>query len=401
VLRPAVVRRGWQLDFTGYMQVDSVAWSEESLDEVDSTGDPLNQERFLIRRGRLRAEARRDAYFGSIEFDGNTIDRATARLLAATVGWSYSPPESGAAKAKAPPLVVLTAGLFRIPFGLEIQMAERVKPFLEAPAFARALFPGNYDAGVKVEGGYGVARWVFALMNGAPVGDAQWRGLDPVSSYELVGRIGFAVDGPRKSRFEGGVSAISGKGLHAGTPATKDDLQWIDRNEDGSIQLPELTVIPGSAGEPSETYSRDALGVDAQVHWCLCKIGTGTAFFEAVLATNLDRGLVFADPVAQSRDLRELGFGIGVVQNLGDHAQVGVRYDRYNADRDAAEVQGEDVVTANPVFSTLSIMATGKWRDARVLVQYDRQKNPFGRDDTGAAATRSADRVTLRGQVGF
>jgi len=398
-VRPVVTRRGWQLDFTGYVQLDSIAWSEESLNEVDADGEPLNQQRFLIRRGRFRAEGRREAsvgtYVGSIEFDGNTIDGSTARIQAAAAGWHYAPTRG------APPLVELTAGLFRVPFGFEVQMAERVKPFLEAPAFARALFPGNYDAGVMAAGAYGAARWSIAAMNGAPVGDLQWRGEDPVSSFDLVGRVGLSVDGPFKSRFAAGVSGISGKGLHPGTPPTKDDLQWVDRNEDGFVQLGELTVVPGSAGEASETYTRDALGVDAQVHWCLCKLGTGMAFFELAIARNLDRSLVYADPVAQGRDLRELGFQIGVVQNVGDHVQLGVRYDRYNADRDALEIEGSDVIAADPTFSTLSLMAVGRYKEGRVLVQYDRERNPFGRDDTGAPATRSADRVTLRAQAGF
>lgn len=394
-LKPATTRRGVQLDFAGYVQVDSIPWSEESLDEIDNEGQPLNEERFLIRRARLHADVRRESYFGSIKFDGNTIDGVTARLLGASAGWILQPE-----KAK-PPLVVVAAGLMQIPFGMDVPAAERDKPFLEQPAVLRALFPGNYDAGVMVSGAYGVARWSAAMMNGAPVADLQWQGEDPASSYEFVGRVGFVLDGPRKSHFEGGISALSGKGLHPGAAPTKDDIQWVDRNEDGFIQVNELTVIPGAPGEPSETFTRDALGLDAQVHWCLCKLGTGTAFFELAIARNLDRHLVYADPVAQSRDLRELGFVVGAVQNLGTHASIGVRYDRYNGDRDKIENAGVDVIGADPTFSTLSVMASGRIKEGRVLVQYDRERNPFGRDDTGAQATRSADRITLRAQVGF
>ena len=66
---------------------------------LDGSGQPLNQERFLIRRGRLHADVHRGDYFATFELDGNTIQGATARLLGASVGWSYSP-----TKAK-PPLV--------------------------------------------------------------------------------------------------------------------------------------------------------------------------------------------------------------------------------------------------------------------------------------------------------
>ncbi len=38
--------------------------------------------------------------------------------------------------------------------------------------------------------------------------------------------------------------------------------------------------------------------VDVAVHWCICVIGTGAAYAEGAIATNLDRGLVYADPIA-------------------------------------------------------------------------------------------------------
>jgi hypothetical protein len=381
---------------TGYVQADSIPWSQESVDELEpSSGRPLNEERFLIRRGRLGGEAHRDDFSVLFELDGNTIDGPVARILAASVGWSYRPQKS------ALPLFSITAGLQRTPFGFEVPLPERVKPFMEPPAFARALFPGNFDAGVMVAGAYGAARWSFGIFNGTPVEDRQWQGVDPLSSYDLVGRVGIDVAGPRRSRFEAGVSAISGKGLSPGTPPTKDDFQWIDSNQDGFVQPTELIAVPGAPGTPSQPYARDAIGLDARVHWCLCKVGKGWAFFEGAIATNLDRGLIYADPIRQSRDLRQLGFAIGVVQDLGPRAQVGVRYDRYDADADAFEQLGVSLVNTKQVFSTLGVMGALRHRDARFVVQYDRERNPFGRDDAGMPVTRSADRLTLRGQVGF
>jgi hypothetical protein len=383
-----------ELEIGGYVQADSVAWSQDSVDELDpGTGEPLNEQRFLIRRGRLRAEAHRDTLSGAIEFDGNTVSGATARILAAQVGIVY--PD------RRRPVVGVTAGFFKIPFGADVPASERDKPFLEPPAFARALFPGNYDAGVMVHGGFGGVRYSVAMMNGAPAGDAQWKGADPASSYDIVGRLGAEIAGPYRSRFVAGVSAITGKGLHAGAPPTKDELQWIDENQDGIVQTPELQVVPGMTGTPSQMFDRNAVGADLQIHWCLCIVGTGAAYAEMVAATNLDRGLIYADPIASQRDLRQLGFAVGAVQNLGAHAQIGVRYDRYDADRDAFEREGIDLVGVDKVFSTLSVMATGRWNDARVLVQYDHEQNPFGRGNDGAPTTRSADRVTVRAQVGF
>ena len=398
-LKPIVSHEGWAIDLTGYVQVDSVAWSQDSVDQLDpSTGLPLNQTRFLIRRGRLRADVHRDALFGAIELDGNTVNGAVARLLAAQVGWKY--PATDRAPLVAP-LVAVTAGLFKVPFGAEVPARERDKPFLEPPTWATALFAGNYDAGAMASGAYELLRWSLAVTNGSPVGDAQWTGKDPSSSYDVIGRIGADIPAPRHARVIAGFSALSGTGLHAGTPPTKDDIQWVDENGNGRVDPIELTVIPGKPGTPSVPFHRNALGADLAVRWCLNHLGAGVGFFEGALATNLDRAVVYADPIAQARDLRELGFAAGVVQSIGDHAVVGVRYDRYEADRDASERAGVELVQVHKEFSTLGIMASARWSTARFILQYDHQRNPFGRADDGSPITRSADRVTLRAQVGF
>ena len=387
--RPTLTRRGWAVDLSGYVQVDAVAWSQRSVDELGADGAPRNEERVLIRRGRLRAEAHRGRVRTAIEFDGNTTSGATARLLAANVSYAVSP------------YATLTAGLFRTPFGVEVPMAERTKPFLEPPTFARALVPGNYDAGAMVSGGYALVRWSAGVVNGAPVGDARWHGSDPSSSHDLVGRIGAVVPGPRKFWVEGGVSGLAGSGFHAGSPATKDDLQWTDDNGDGLVNASELTVVPGSPATPSAKYDRTALGGDLAVHWCFCRLGEGVAYVEAVVATNLDRGVIYADPVASSRDLRHAGFQLGVVQTVTKYARVGVRYDRYDADRDANEVEGVHLVGIDKTFTTLSLMASAHWHDARLLAEYDHERNPFGRGDDGTPTTRASDRLTLRAQVEF
>ncbi len=394
-LRPVVARHGWQLDLSGYVQADVIAYSQLSADELATDGTLLNEERFLIRRGRVRLDAHRDALSAAIELDGNTINGAAARLVAANVGWHYQ------RSTDALPLVALTAGLFKTPFGVEVPASERDKAFLEPPAFARAFVPGSYDAGVMAQGAYGIARWSVAVMNGSPSGDARWNGKDPTASHDVVGRVGANIEGPRKLRVEVGVSAIAGEGLHPGTPQTKDELQWVDENQDGLVQSTELQVVPGATATASQKFDRKALGADLQVHWCICRLGNGTAFAELAFGTNLDRGVIYADPIAVSRDYRELGFAVGVVQDLGDHAQAGVRYDRYDGDRDVNERLGVTTVGENKVFSTLSVMAAGRWHDARFVVQYDHERNPFGRDDNGMPITREADRLTLRAQVGF
>ena len=387
---------GWTTTLDGFVQVDAVPWSQHSLDEVDpgGSGTPLNEETISIRRGFFRAMAERENYFAELELDANTLKGPAARIVTSQVGWQV-PAHAG------DPLVQLRAGLMLIPFGAIVPNNARYRDFVEQPMFLRALFPGDVDGGANAQGAYGLVRWSVSAMNGSPVGDAQWQGRDPASSFDLLGRLGTDVPLPHRGRFVAGISAVTGKGLHAGTPPTKDSLQWVDENQDGIVQITELTTIPGSPGEPSQTFTRDVIDLDATVHWCLAELGHGMLQFEGAIAKNLDRGVVYADPIARSRDVRELGFSLGLVQDLGPIALAGVRYDRYDADRDAAEAQGVTTVYTHELFSTLAVMAAARWHTSRLTVEYDHVTNPFGRSDSGAPMSQRADRVTLRGQVEF
>jgi hypothetical protein len=273
--------------------------------------------------------------------------------------------------------------------------------FLELPTMSRALFPGDIDAGVMVRGAYGLARWSLAAMNGAPTGDAQWKGADPASSYDIIGRLGADIPGPYRSRYIVGVSALTGHNLSPGAPPTKDQLNWVDENQDGLVQSTELHIVPGMPGIASQTYEHKALGADVAGQWEICGVGRGVGFGEVTIATNLDRGLVYADPVKFTRDRRELGIVVGAVQDLWKYAQVGARYDRYDADRDAMEMQGVSIVGIKQVFSTVSVMAAARYDGAKLMLEYDHGTNPFGRADDGNRRTRADDRVTLRAQVGF
>ncbi len=381
---------------SGYLQADAVAWSQESVDEVSpSSGESLNEERVLIRRGRLRADAAHDIVSGSLELDGNTVDGATARIVSAeaTVSW----PAGGET-----PLVAASLGLMKIPFGAEVPLRDRDRPFLETSNAARALFPGNYDAGLRVFGGWRFLRYSLAAMNGAPVGDAQFRGHDPSERRDLIGRLGVDVAITPCARVVVGASGLSGTGFHPGDPASKDELVWIDNNEDGMVQTSEIVVVPGRPATPSETFDRHALGGDAAAAFNLRWLGWLTVSAEAVVAENLDRGLMIADPVSATRDLREVGWSVGVVQELTRHAMAGIRYDRYDPDRDASEARGAEVVPVDARYSTLSIMGAWRWRDrARFTLEYDHNDNPLGRSDSGEPTRLAADRVTLRGQVSF
>ena len=395
-LRPVTGRLGWQVDLDGFVQVDAVPWAQASADELSPDGGALeNVETFSVRRGLARLRARRDETTATLEIDANTIGGPNARVLTAMVGWTL-PGDV--------PLVAAEAGLMQIPFGAAVPNNVRYRTFMEQPTFLRALFPGDTDAGVVARGGYGYARWSIAAMNGAPVKDAQWKGTDPSSSYDLIARAGGDLAlrmVPGRPHIVFGVSALTGSSLHPGTAPTKDQIEWVDENHDGIVQTTELHVSPGRPGEPSQKFHHAGLGADASVEWCLRWAGAGQAFFEGAIATNLDRGVLYADPIAASRDLRELGFAAGVVQHLTPNALAAVRYDRYDADRDASQQSGIMLVGVDKVFATWAFLAAGMIGSTRLSVEYDHVRNPLGLSDTGVPTTRADDRVVVRAQAEF
>lgn len=68
------------LEVAALVQADWIVMRQSSLNAVDSsTGAPLNDDRFLLRRGRVRATLSRGFVAGWLELDANTVDAPTVR----------------------------------------------------------------------------------------------------------------------------------------------------------------------------------------------------------------------------------------------------------------------------------------------------------------------------------
>jgi hypothetical protein len=381
----------------GYLQADAVAWAQGSEDRLaPTTGEPLNQERLLVRRARVEVDVRKGPLLGMLEFDGNTVRGPAFGLAMAEMSLLF---------ARKPParedLLMASVGLLRIPFGSELQERERDRLFFDRSNVSRALFPGAMDLGLRLQ-----ARWrslvlQFAVTNGEPLASGTFAGRDPTAAKDWVGRLGIArrLGGVR---FDGGISVLEGKGLHPGTPATKDVLVWRDQNEDGIVQPSEIQIIPGSPATPSSTFHRFALGCDVRVQADLARLGTATATAEVAWAGNLDRGLLPADPVSSGRDIREIGFVLGLTQEMGTHAFMGVRYDWYTADLEAAQALPVRVVPVSAEYSTLAFLLGWRWSEIdRVALELDINRNPNGRSATGLPANLPSDILILRAQLGY
>ncbi len=413
---------------SGYVHADWVLFRQSSQDEVTQDGAPLNEDRFVLRRARLRAERDHGLFHGAFEIDGNTVSGPQLRPLNAEASvkwpaespyarapWAYDPAGSGPASVdgsdRAPanrqaaatntPWFMVTAGLFRTPFGFEVQESERQRPWLERATVSSALFPQSFDLGLRVVGGVSFVRYSLGVMNGDPIGERTFPGRDPNKSKDLVFRVGGATAVTKEVRIEAGVSGLTGRGFSKGQPATKDVLQWQDSNDDGVVDATELAIRSGSPATPSSGFKRYAMGADLRASAVLPVLGELALRGEIVRAQNLDRGLVVSDPVAATRDLRQLGYYLGVSQEVTGWALVAARYDRYDPDADAREQTPFAIVARDRSLSTWSFSATVRARLARLVAQFDHRTNALGRDASGAPTTLADDSFTLRGEVRF
>src|SRR5262249_58791029 len=121
---------------------------------------------------------------GAIEFDGNTLKGATARIIGAEATVRWPPPT-----VDRPSYLAATLGLFKTPFGFEVLQSDRDRLFLERSTVVRALFPGEYDVGGRVQGSWRFLRYAVGLMNGHPLGERLYPGRDPNGDNDLVRRV--------------------------------------------------------------------------------------------------------------------------------------------------------------------------------------------------------------------
>ena len=298
-----------KLKLSGFIQAQFVS-NENSDDGVDAQGRPLNAHRFEIRRGRVKLTFSDDPAEGVLHIDATNTG---IKLLEAEV--------SGKIKWQGDAYTKLTAGLFRIPFGYELQESTSTLPWPERSIWANRLFPGVRDVGARVWGAAWAEKLVYqlALQNGNPISDASFPGLDPNGFKDLTGRLGTKV-GPVRA----GVSALLGEGYLA---PVEDDA-----------------ATPEDEAHDAIDYGRWAAGADLVLTFDLQPLGELGLYSEVVYAKNLDRSnarnlpqvVLDADGDATSEvtEGHQLGFYAGAQQRLGKYVAAGVRYDRFDPNTD-------------------------------------------------------------------
>lgn len=382
---------------SGYAQIDWVIHDQMSQDELNgSTGQPLNRNRFMLRRGRIRLDAEKGLFLGALELDANTVNGPQVRPIdvEASLRWPEKP------DARLPTLTA-TIGLMRIPFGAEVQELDWVRPFLERSTMFQALFPGEFDLGARLKLKYHPLDLAIAVMNGNPIGNKVFPDVDPEKSKDLVMRLGVDFDVVPGVHLTAGVSADAGTGFHPGTPATSNQLVWQDQNGNGLVEPNEVVAIGGTPATSSSTFRRFAVGGDARLVIRIKPLGDLSIRGEVVSAVNLDRGLEVADPTSAGHDLREVGWSVGATQELTKWAALGARYDAYNPDADASQQRAVNLVPVDRTYWKLALVGMLRYEGARLLLEYDFNGNPLGLGPNGAPTTLAANALTLRGQLVF
>jgi hypothetical protein len=389
--------RAWPTGFFvgGYVQ-GQYQQSQLSQDQLDANGSPLNQNRFLVRRARLRFERGWDFAFATIEVDGNNANGLAFGLRRAEASVLWRGHDQAA-----PPLAVFTMGLTDIPFGYELFEPNRTRLFLERTTGSRALFPGDSDFGGRVAGAVGFFRYSVGLYDGTPVSDTvpSAAGVDLTSEKDLMARFGAETQPSRALGVSGGLSFARGTGLHEGQTATSSSLQWQDTNANGTVDPGEITGVPGQAATPSKTFSRWTLGVDVQVR-LHTPVGLALLYGEAFVATNYDRGLFVADPVETGVDLREIGWYVAYVQQITRYGLAGLRVDSYNPNADATTQRAGSVLPLDQTITTWSPLVGVVLPDrARLVFEYDHVLNHQGLEASGVPTAIREDQWALRLQV--
>lgn len=382
------------VEVRGYAQMEYQHHADSENQLLQSSNTPLNQDRFLVRRARLIV-ARAWQYTSlDFEFDGNTVNGPTFGLYRGEASVFYRPSDDQA------PLVQFTLGQFRTPFGFELLESPSTRWFMERSQLSRALYPTEIDVGGRISGEAGPFRYVGALTNGEPLSEKSGFQLqDPNSAKDFTLSVGAKGDLLAWLHIDGGVSAVKGRGFHAGTPATKATASWVDQNENGVVDNGEIRGTGAQAAVPSESFERWAVGADLRLE-ATSPLGTTTVYGELVAAKNMDRGFFPADPVASGQDARELGYYVGLLQQITPYAMVGFRADYYDPNADATNRQASKTLPAkNTVWTYSPLVGVTLPNRARLVFQYDVIKDYLARNVQGVPANLANDEWTLRLQV--
>jgi hypothetical protein len=250
--------------------------------------------------------------------------------------------------------------------------------------------------GVRVSGGTEFLRYSVAVTNGEPLDERSGFGLqDPNSNKDITARFGAQGKINGHLAIAGGVSWNQGKGYHPATDAVKNTVNWRDLNENGSVDNGELMGSPAAAAVPAKNFSRWGVGADLQalLHTSL---GWSMLYGEVVVASNLDRGLLIADPVLSGSDVRELGYYVAFTQELTQYATLGFRFDVYDPNSDFLDKHGGKLIPTSQTIHTYSPLIALALPNLRLVFEWDIIDDRLARNSSGNPTDLANNQWTIR-----
>lgn len=388
------VRLADGLRLSGFVQAQYSA-SQLSEDQLAPGGAPLNRDRFVVRRARLRLNYVGAWSTAQVELDGNTNRGASMSIRRGNVGAWFGEGQFDEA------WMHVRVGLTEIPFGHELRMGQEELFFMERSAGSIAYFGGPTDTGVRVNGALGAFRYDVAVQNGSPVNDfGEGYASDPTRAPDVAFRFGMEPDSGERVSVHAGVSGLTGTGFSPGTDAGKPRVEWRDLNENESFDTGELIAIPGRGAVPSYTYHRWAAALDARI---VVKSGIGESRLgvEASVASNLHRGAGAVDPIQVGHDVRQNHWLVSL-SHQWRIALFGVRYDVFDPNSDLLDDRRGFRVPQDARIRTLSVLAGLRPGPVgRLVFQYDAIQDRSGRDAAGVPTDIRNNVWTLRLQGEF
>lgn len=270
-----------KLKFSGYIQA-RYAYAENSLGGLDAAGNPLVKDGFSVRRGRLKAQ-----YHGDYASFLLQIDATPSGVALKDAEATFKEPWSKLG-------ITLTAGQTKWPFGYEVLQSSGEREFPERTRVVRAFANGERDRGAKLGLKWKWLRANVGVFDGNGTANAKFIGVDNDTEKDVVGRLGV-------------------------------DFQWLAFGVSGwagkSYRASDYTVAPNIEGK---FFARNRIGFDAQLYLDLFPFG-GTALKGEFIA-----GTTYQASGVERYGQTALGWYLLLVQNIGKHEQIGVRYDFFD-----------------------------------------------------------------------
>lgn len=347
----ASVKKLQQTKIGGYIQFRYQS-REDSRDNLLPGGATANQDYFFLRRNRIKVtHTVRDFTQFAFQIDagsGNAVEIKDAYLTL---------PLMKARSLDTPP--TLWAGQFNYPFGFEIQQSSSERLFPERSRGERALFAGERDRGVKVEGTLRNNAFLYQLgiVNGNGIQDANriagsavtsvtFR--DPNRDKDFVGRFLYE---PPTGFMALGASVYSGKMTGYTGAKTTDGKEIFD------------------------VFDKTRFGVEARYYGLADTIVQG----EYLVGKEYNASRKIDGVVKDSADVR--AWYAQVLRTLAEKNTLGLRYDYYDPDT-SDPVEGQSL-TSYVGIPTVTLAASRLLSEAtKLTIAYEMPRLPRKSDGT-------------------